>query len=434
MWYHDGTLYQIFPLGLCAAPRENEGMLERRLSQIECWIPHIQTLANAVTLSPVFESDRHGYDTWDYFRVDARLGSNDDLKALVAAFHRAGIRVVLDGVFNHVGRGFWAFRDLLEKRQDSPYRDWFFVDFNGQNSYHDGLWYEGWEGHDELVKLNLHNPDVVRHLLDAVRFWIETFDIDGLRLDVAYMLDPGFQKALRRHCDALKPHFFLYGEILHGDYKRIVNDDMLHSCTNYECYKGIYSSFNDLNFFEIAYSLNRQFGQESWTLYRGEHLVCFLDNHDVTRIASILQNDAHLPLAYTLLFVMPGIPCVYYGSEWGILGEKSQGDDVLRPAIEHPAPNALTDFIRKLVEIRRAHPCLAHGSFANLHVTNQQYMFERDDTNERILCCFNAANEAHTTQLNRSGQAIDLLTGLSFDLAAPITLPACSAMLLAPLA
>lgn len=314
MWAENSVFYQIYPLGFCGAPKENDGVTVNRIGKIADWADHIQKLgADAVYLSPIFESDRHGYDTRDYRKIDCRLGTNEDFAKVCETLHAHGIRVVLDGVFNHVGRGFWAFKDVQEKKWDSPYKDWFHIHFDGNSNYNDGFWYEGWEGHFELVKLNLRNPAVVDYLLDCVRSWVEEYDIDGLRLDVAYCLDHDFLRRLRQFTNGLKPEFFLVGETLHGDYNQWVNDQMLHSCTNYECYKGLYSSLNSMNLFEIVHSLKRQFGPENWTLYKGKHLLCFCDNHDVTRVASILQEPRHLPLIYGLMFGMPGIPCLYYG-------------------------------------------------------------------------------------------------------------------------
>ena len=176
MWAESAVFYQIYPLGLCGAPWENDGKVVHRLERIEQWIPHITRLgANAVYLSPVFESDSHGYDTRDYRAVDCRLGGNEDLRRLIDQMHAQGIRVVLDAVFNHVGRGFWAFRDVQEKKWDSAYKDWFYVNFGGDSAWHDGFWYEGWEGHYELVKLNLRNPAVADYLIDTVRFWIDAW-------------------------------------------------------------------------------------------------------------------------------------------------------------------------------------------------------------------------------------------------------------------
>lgn len=229
-------------------------------------------------------------------KIDCRLGTNDDFKEVCENLHKNNIKVVLDGVFNHVGRGFWAFQDVLQNRENSRYRDWFFIDFNGNSNYNDGLWYEGWEGNFDLVKINLRNEEVINHIFECIKLWIDEFDIDGLRLDVAYCLDKDFLKRLRSYTDGLKNDFLLLGELLHGDYNQFVNDDMLHSCTNYECYKGVYSSFNSMNMFEIVHSLLRQFDPEQWTLYRGKHLLSFVDNHDVSRIASILTNEKHIPL------------------------------------------------------------------------------------------------------------------------------------------
>lgn len=248
---------------------------------------------------------------------------------------------MLDGVFNHVGRGFPQFRDVVEKRWDSSYKDWFNINFDGNSNYNDGLWYEGWEGHYDLVKLNLRNPAVADHILNAVKGWIEEFGIDGIRLDVAYCLDFDFLKRLRSFTDSLKEDFFLVGELLHGDYSRWVNPEMLHSATNYECYKGLYSSFNSMNMFEICHSLKNRFGPENWCQYRGMHLLCFADNHDVTRVASILTDPRHLPLIYTLLFGMPGIPCVYYGSEWGAKAEKKTATPLFVPRSISPRATSL---------------------------------------------------------------------------------------------
>ena len=269
MWANESVFYQIYPLGFCGAPFENDGKLVSRIKKVEDWIPHIQKLgANAIYFSPVFESDTHGYNTRDYTKIDCRLGTNEDFKEVVDKLHAAGIKVVLDGVFNHVGRGFWAFQDVLKNRWDSPYKDWFHISFDGNSNYNDGLWYEGWEGNFDLVKLNLRNEEVIQHILSCVKGWIDEFDIDGLRLDVAYCLDHDFIRRLRAHCDGLKQDFFLLGELLHGDYNVFVNDGMLHSATNYMCYKGLYSSFNCMNMFEIIHSLLQQFGPEEWTRYK----------------------------------------------------------------------------------------------------------------------------------------------------------------------
>lgn len=398
MWAYHEIFYQIYPIGFCDAPVHNDGNTVHRIRKIADWGEYLQKLGiGSIILNPIFESDNHGYDTRDLKKIDCRLGTNEDFKYVCDCLHSHDVKIMLDGVFNHVGRGFWAFQDVQEKKWDSPYKDWFYINFDGNSGYNDGFWYEGWEGHFELAKLNLQNPAVTSYLLECVQFWIEEFDIDGLRLDVAYSLDHNFMKQLRSFCENLKPGFALIGEVLFGDYNIIVNDEMLHSCTNYECYKGVFSSFNSMNMFEIAHSLNRQYGPEQWCIYRGKHLMNFVDNHDVTRIASILTEKEHLPLAYGILFGMPGIPCIYYGSEWGEKGIKAPDNDyALRPSFEEPKPNELTEFISALIKLRRESDALCNGGYRNVVVTNHQLIFERKTEKERIHIALNASDSEYT--------------------------------------
>ena len=417
MWFDNAVIYQIYPLGLCGAPRQNDGVQAHRILRVKEWAAHIRELgATCVLFNPVFESDAHGYDTRDYNRLDCRLGTKEDFQQVCAALHEAGLKVMLDGVLNHVGRGFWAFRDVQEKKWDSPYKDWFHISFDGDTGYHDGFWYEAWEGCYELVKLNLKNPAVREHLFDAIRGWVRDYDIDGLRLDVAYCLDLDFLAALRELANTVKPEFVLMGETLHGDYNRWMNDRACHAVTNYECYKGLYSSFNTGNMHEIAYSLNRQFGSEPWCLYTGKHPMSFLDNHDVTRIASILTDKNCLKPAYGLLFGMPGVPAVYYGSEWGVEGEKKNGDDALRPAIETPEHNELTDWITALAGARTASPALCSGSYRNILVQPKQLIFERRCEDDRVLVAINADSQPYHAHFDaQAGMAVDIITGDAHD-------------------
>ena len=414
---------------MCGAPHENDGRLEHRIRRVLDFIPHLQKLGvNAVLFNPLFESDAHGYDTRDYRKVDVRLGTNEDLKEVCDALHKAGMKVIFDGVFNHVGRGFFGFRDVQEKKWDSEYKNWFNISFDGNDAYNDGFWYEGWEGHYELVKLNLRNEATVQYLLDTVKFWTEEFGIDGLRLDVAYCLDKDFLRRLKGFCSGLKSDFFLVGEILGGDYRTVCGDGLCDSATNYECYKGLYSSFNSMNMFEIIHSLIRQFGSDPWTLYRGYHLFTFVDNHDVTRVASILQNPAHLPLIYALAFGMPGIPCIYYGSEWGMRGDKKDGDWALRPETAAPEWNELTDWISKLTAAKKGSEALNYGDFRSVLLTNRQCIFERKSEHERVLVAINAdENGFHADFDAGCGRAVDLITGGEHDFGGGSDLPAYSA-------
>lgn len=428
MWSDESVFYQIFPMGFCGAPFENDGVLGHRILKVVDWIPHMNKLGvNAVYFSPIFESDSHGYNTRDYQKIDVRLGTTEDFKEVTTKLHEAGIKVVLDGVFNHVGRGFFGFQDVLVNRENSQYKDWFYIHFDGNSNYNDGLWYEGWEGHFDLVKLNLQNPAVCDYLISCVENWIDTYDIDGLRLDVAYSLNHDFVRRLRAFCNWKKDEFFLLGEMLHGDYKTMVNPDMLHSATNYECYKGLYSSCNSLNLFEIVHSLMRQFGSEPWCLYTGKNLVNFVDNHDVTRIASMLQNKAHIPLIHAICITMPGIPCIYYGSEWGIEGYKNNRDEELRPNVETPVFNELTQFISKLIEIKKTSKALNYGAFRSVVLTNKQCIFERKTDEQRILIAVNIDDNAFDAHFDAGcGMANELITDTKHDFGGGSTLPPMS--------
>ena len=399
-WAWDSVFYHIYPLGLSGSPLQNDFNSHPvpRLGQVFDWLDHIAYLGcNALYLGPVFESGTHGYDTVDYYQVDRRLGTDETLAQLVNLAHSKGIRVILDGVFNHVGRDFWAFRDLQKYGCHSAHREWFVgVDHSRRSPYGDPFTYEGWNGHYNLVKLNLHNPDVRAHLFHAVKKWIEAFNIDGLRLDAADVVELNFLRDLASFCHNLHPDFWLMGEVIHGDYNRWANLETLDSTTNYECYKGLYSSHNDANYFEIAYSFNRQFGTGG--IYRGLPLYAFADNHDVNRVASKLRKPAHLYPLYILLFTMPGVPSIYYGSEWGLKGTKAAGDDSpLRPAlhlesIKNHAPHPkLLIAIRQLIQARHQRHALRHGDYQQLMVDHQHLAFSRKSGDDFVIVAVNAA-------------------------------------------
>lgn len=415
MWYEESVFYQIYPLGFCGAPLQNDGRPAHRIDRVLDWIAHLKEMhVQAVYFGPLWEADAHGYDTRDYTELDCRLGTNADFRRVADALHAQQIRVVLDGVFNHVGRGFWAFQDVLKNRERSRWRDWFYIDFHGDSCYRDGLWYEGWEGHFELVKLNLQNGAVRQYLLECVGRWMDDFAIDGLRLDVAYTLDEQFMRELHSFCMAKNPEFFLLGEMIHGDYNRLMQDGLLHSVTNYECYKGLYSAFNSMNLFEIGHSLQRQFGSDPWCLYRGRPLFSFLDNHDVTRIATILQNPRHLPLAFGLQMAMPGIPCIYYGSEWGMQGDKRQGDAALRPPVEQPVLNDLAASVASYAKARTESRALCFGDFTILHMTNRQLVFRRAVADECVLVLLNIDDAPYSMQLHLDS-GVSLLDGSAYN-------------------
>lgn len=431
-WYRDAVIYHIYPLGMCGAPEYNDfsSAPSDSLSKLEQLIPHISDQGfNCIYFGPLFESTCHGYDTADYAKIDRRLGTNEDFASLSEKLHTAGIRVIVDGVFNHVGRDFFAFRDVLAKREASPYAGWFNINFGGNSNYNDGLWYEGWEGHYNLVKLNLRNPAVKQYIFDRIRDWVNEFSIDGLRLDVAYCLDLDFLRELKSFCCSIKPDFFLLGEVVHGDYNRWCNDQMTDSVTNYECYKGLHSSVNCANMHEIAYSLNRQFGKEHWCLYTGKNLYNFVDNHDVSRISSVINDKSLVPCVYSMMFSMPGIPSVYYGSELEFSGDKKDGDPCLRPAMTisdvENYNGSLSEHIKRLAEAREQSAALRRGSYAQLYVASKQLVFEREYNGERVICAFNTDDAPHTAHFNaNAGRAHDLISGTDIDFGGGLVIPA----------
>lgn len=442
-WYTDSTFYHMYPLGMTGAPKKNPypwpeeasaiipAPPSEAMKELSQWILHLKRMNfTAVYIGPLFESTSHGYDTRDYRLIDRRLGSNEGFAEFVSRCHENGIRVVIDGVFNHTGREFFAFRDMMEKGSSSPYTGWYKgVSFDWQSPLGDAFGYEAWRGVWELPCLNLQNPQVKEYLKDVIRFWVSEFDIDGIRLDCANVLDFQFMRELRLLAEELKPDFWLMGEVIHGEYGRWVNDELLHSVTNYEMHKSIYSAHNDHNYFELAHNVRRLQAV-------GRSLYTFLDNHDEDRIASKLKDPNHLKVIYTLLYTLPGIPSVYYGSEWGIEGRRTDScDDALRPRIEpsEAAENEaseLSSHIRLLGEIRKICSPLHGGSYQELALTNRQYAFLRtsEDGSWLIAAANNDSCEASLTLPCPASDSCvrELLTGQNFPVSGGVlsfTLP-----------
>ena len=405
-WFEKAVFYHMYPIGMTGAPRRNEGTeVVHRFEDLMKWLPHIKDLGcTAIYIGPLFESTSHGYDTRDYRTVDRRLGDNEDFRKFVETAHQMDIRVVVDGVFNHTGREFFAFQDIQKNREQSPYCSWYKgINFGWNTPYNDGFGYEAWRNCFELVNLNLWEPKVREYLLDVIGFWIDEFDIDGIRLDCADCLEFSFMEDMRRFTNEKKKDFWLMGEVIHGDYSRYVKPEMLDSVTNYELHKGLYSGHNDHNYFEIAHTIRREFDANGG-IYKGLRLYSFVDNHDVDRIASKLSVPDHIYPVYTLLFTLPGIPSIYYGSEWGIQGRKEGGnDDPLRPAVdiqealEHPENLRLLEWIRLLGKIHKEVPALADGTYQELLLTNRQYAFARILNGEGVVVAVN--NDENPAQL-----------------------------------
>ena len=416
-WYNEAIFYHIYPLGLTGAPKQNEyGEPVHRLNTLLPWIDHIKEIGcTALYIGPLFESVGHGYETTDYKKLDSRLGDNEDLKNFVAACHEKGIKVIFDGVFNHTGRDFFAFKDIQKNRQNSPYVNWYCnVNFAGNTEYNDGFSYENWGGYNLLAKLNQRNPDVQNYICDVIRFWVSEFDVDGIRLDAADVLDFDFMKQLRHTADEVKPDFWLMGEVIHGDYSRWVNGSTLHSVTNYALHKALYSGHNDHNYFEIAHTVKYLQNMGDLDLYN------FVDNHDVERIYTKLSNKAHFAPVHVLLYTLPGVPSIYYGSEFGIEGRKERtSDDSLRPALnladyaDAVEKNPCTALVSALGKVRQNTPALSYGSYAELMLTNRQYAFARNLDRVRVIVTVNNDDNAASMSLaaGNAAEYIGTLTG-----------------------
>ena len=400
-WYNEAIFYHIYPLGLTGAPKHNDYSAPvSRLNTLLPWIDHIREIGcTALYIGPLFESVGHGYETTDYKKLDSRLGTNEDLKNFVAACHEKEIKVIFDGVFNHTGRDFFAFKDIQQNREHSRYLNWYCnVNFGGNTEYNDGFSYENWGGYNLLVKLNQRNPEVQNYICDVIRFWVSEFDVDGIRLDAADVLDFDFMRALRRTAAEVKEDFWLMGEVIHGDY--------LH--------KALYSGHNDHNYFEIAHTVKYLQNMGNLDLYN------FVDNHDVERIYTKLSNKAHFAPVHVLLYTLPGVPSIYYGSEFGIEGKKEKfSDDSLRPALDIKdyadavQKNPCTALIAALGRVRQHTPALSYGSYAELQLTNRQFAFARDLDGIRVIITVNNDDNAADMSLpaGNCAEYIGTLTG-----------------------
>lgn len=414
---HEAVFYHIYPLGMTGCPSRNDFSCPagNSFEKIAANLDRIKELGcNALYIGPVFESTSHGYDTVDYYHIDRRLGNNEKFREFCNIAHSKGFKIVLDAVFNHTGRDFFAFRDIQQKGWNSQFKDWYLnLHFDRKSCCGDNFDYDGWAGCKDLVKLNVDNQEVRNHIFGAVKSWHDEFHIDGLRLDAADVLSPSFMEALRTFCDSINPNLWLMGEVVHGDYNNWARPGRLDSTTNYELYKGLWSSFNDQNFFEIAYSLNRQFGEGG--IYRYAPLYNFADNHDVDRVASTLKDNRWLFPLYGMLFTVPGIPSIYYGSEAGIRGKRNNcGDRELRPEWKFDAKSlpeyarsclaegSLESAIKVFAQIRNSHEALKRGNYTQLAVKNKQFAFMREFYGQKIIVAVNNDFSTATLQLSEA--------------------------------
>lgn len=376
-WVDTAIWWQVYPLGFVGADTtaNPHDPVAHRLPRIEAWLDDLLALgANGLLLGPIFDSETHGYDTIDHLRVDPRLGDDADVDSLLAACRRRGIRVLFDGVFNHVGRAHPWWREAVAAGQGSPEAERF---ASGPGArLVEGLRVDVFEGHEALVVLNHEHPDVIAAVRGAMEHWLER-GIDGWRLDAAYAVAPGFWRAAIGPVRERFPESWFVGEVIHGDYSGYVTESGLDSVTQYELWKAIRNSVQERNWFELDWSLQRHndFAETFLPL-------TFIGNHDVTRPAAAIDDERHFGHAVAMLMFVSGTPSVYAGDERGVRAvkeERAGGDDAIRPTFpEDPAAwptNAAYHAHQEAIAFRRRHPWLARSRIRSEQLSNESVLF-----------------------------------------------------------
>ncbi|WP_105031847.1 alpha-amylase family glycosyl hydrolase [Arthrobacter ruber] len=398
-WIEHAIWWQVYPLGFTGAEKTAtpEPAAEHRLLDLVPWLDYAQGLgASGLALGPVFAAETHGYDTTDYFRIDPRLGSLEDFDTLVAEAHRRGLRVLLDGVFNHTGRSFTPFQDVLAQGPGAATASWFSLDWPGDAGAGTEPGYRDFEGHHHLVALNHDEPAVADFVVDVMEYWLAR-GADGWRLDAAYAVPSSFWAAVTARVRAAHPEAYFVGEYIHGDYAGQVRAGGLDSATQYELWKAVWSSLNDTNFFELAAALERHNA-----LLGSFAPLTFIGNHDVTRIASRLTDPALLAHAVVVLLTVGGTPSLYYGDEQGYRGikeDRAGGDDDVRPLFP-PSPADLSPLGRpvyevhqQLIGLRRRHPWLHRATTEVMHLSNELLAYRVADGPDALVVALNLSPE-----------------------------------------
>jgi cyclomaltodextrinase / maltogenic alpha-amylase / neopullulanase len=401
-WVRHAIWWQVFPLGFVDAEpalAAIDGSVRHRLDRIADWLDYAVELgASGLALGPVFAAETHGYDTVDHSRVDPRLGDADDLARLFAAAHARGLRVLLDGVFNHVGRAFPAFVRVLEQGPTAPEAGWFRLSWPHGTAPGTEPDYDTFEGHRGLVALDHGNPAVEDHVADVMCFWLDA-GADGWRLDAAYAVPAEFWSAVLPRVRARHPDAYVVGEVIHGDYRGIVERSGVDAVTQYELWKAVWSSLTDRNLHELAWALQRH------NDFLASFVpLTFVSNHDVTRIASALPDDRHLPHALAILLTVGGTPSIYYGDEQAFRGVKEHregGDDAIRPTFPADGPQGLSAWgwptyrlHQQLIGLRRRHAWLHRATTTPIELQNRRAVLESTDGEHRLLLALNLDDDA----------------------------------------
>jgi glycosidase len=390
-WTEGAAWWHVYPLGFVGAEQrasECNG-IQRRFGQITAWLDYAVKLdVTGILLGPIFASSTHGYDTVDYFKIDPRLGDDEDFDAFIKGADARGLRVILDGVFNHVGEQFPVFQRALQMGPTSEEARWFHFTWPSPGQSDSAPEYASFEGHRHLVTLNHAEPLVKEHVTSVMDYWLDR-GAAGWRLDAAYAVPRSFWKDILPNLRARQPDAYLFGEVIHGDYIGFVRETGVDSVTQYELWKAIWSSLNDRNLHELAWALKRHNAML-------DHFQpqTFIGNHDVTRIASQLKDERHIAHAVVILLTIGGLPSIYSGDEQAFRGVKEHrmgGDDAVRPAFPPNSADLLPfgwDTFRlhqELIAIRRKKPWLARAQSQLLEVRNTE-LIVRVSHADRVIC------------------------------------------------
>ena len=428
-WFDGSSMYQIFPLGLCGSPHENSwdwsntwnaaSRPVRRVDRILNWVEHLKKLGiKSIFFNLALQSDTHGYNTRDFYTLDSRLGSNEDFAEVCKVLHDNGFRIVFDALFTNVGRGFWAFRDVRANLENSKYIDWFKdIDFKSNTPCNDGFYYKAWKNNWDFPELNLDNEDLVQHIFGAVRKSEDLYRFDGFRLCLQEYLPKKFVKRFRKLCldmgAGLGGSISLVAEMFDGiEAEKYIGRYQCQSAENRELRDSICNSFNKKNVFELAYTLNRQFGKDG--IFKNVPMMNFLDNHNIARFASAVNDKSLIPLGWSLLPALPGFPCIYYGSEWGVEGWDEENHWVMRPAFEKPEWNELTDLSKKALAARNNSPALMYGDYKQIFQAKEQLVFERSSCGETIVVSINISEYDYKVPV-KNGHGYAAFEGLHGD-------------------
>ncbi len=399
-WIKHAIWWQIYPLGFVGAEPDavaHDGVAHR-FDRLTAWLDYAVDLgASGVLLGPIFASSTHGYDTIDHFQIDRRLGDEGDFDGFIDAAHRRGLRVILDGVFNHVGREFPAFQRAIKATRGAPEAAWFRITWPDDGAAGNEPDYATFEGHRQLVALNHDEPAVAEYVIRVMTHWLDR-GADGWRLDAAYAVPRPFWNHVLPAVRARFPHAYIFGEVIHGDYAGFVRDTAVDAVTQYELWKAIWSALNDRNFFELAWALDRHNA-----LLETFVPQTFIGNHDVTRIASQLRDERHLAHALVILMTCGGTPSIYSGDEQafrGIKEHRAGGDDAIRPAFPASpadlAPFGWTTYRlhQQLIGLRRRHPWLHGARTRVLVLRNTTLVYEAMNEGNKLTVAFNAGDES----------------------------------------